>query len=242
MNLRLPPLLVLALILTAPPATAQEPPRIETAGDDIEESPWNTRVRLHAGMAHTPRADDPDEPSLLFGTAFNGYALRASTGATRRVLPWLRLAGDAALAFSSTEGFAERDDARRELRLSLTTLDIALGGELYHRLGAVELRSELALGPRFGASARARERRFNIDDDSPAPAIRVGTSLVAHLELGAAVDAGPLRIPFGIRVIRNLTYPGTTAGRLDGDGTVQEPGRYLVETTWQFLVSTGVEF
>ncbi|TVQ95564.1 MAG: hypothetical protein EA398_17445 [Deltaproteobacteria bacterium] len=222
---------------------AQEPAGVERQVEtEPEAEVWSLRLRLQGGHAHSPRPSDEGEPSLLYGTAFRGWSVRGGTAAAWRALPWLRLVGDAGIGFTRTEGFAERGDARRELRLSLTSLDVTAGAEAYRRFGSVELRTEAGLGPRFGARARARERRFNLEDQSPAPPIRVGTSLLAYTEVAVAIDAGHLTVPVGIRLVRNLTYPGSTADRLDASPSDDDPGRYLVESTWQVLGTVGVEW
>lgn len=213
-----------------------------SATEGSAPSLWEARARLHAGAAYTPRATDPLTPSLLYGAAFTGWSVRGGTGAARRMQPWLRLVGDIGLGRTQVEGFAQRGDLRREIRFSLTTLDLSMAAEAFQPVGPIEVRGQIGAGPRVGVSARARERRFGFDDDSEGLPIRVGLAIPAFFELGVAVDAGAVRLPLGFRFSRNLNYPSSTAGRLDGDLSRGETGRYLVETAWQFLLVVGVDY
>lgn len=263
-NLTLPrlvaPILLWALALCAGLTTASGVASGQSWGvaeeDDTSQEERAHGVRgvilLGGGWAYTPRTNDPPGAiRLVGGSAFPGYALRFSGGVQLPLPSVFSLQAEAGVQRTATEGYAsieEPGDAgpqrfRRELAFELISLDMLGLLRATHALSpSTHLWFGAGVGLRAGVHGRAEERRIGFFDSEPAPRIRLAPALLLPLEAGLGVRAGPVEIPLAIRLHINPGYGSTTAGRLDGDATEANPGRYWVESTYQVLFLSGVVF
>lgn len=197
---------------------------------------------LHFGGAWTARPDDgPGDPTLLFGSAFAGYGQGAALSAGWAFLPRWSFQGEAGLSRWRTEGFARTDVYQRTLTLTQTTLDLHTAGRFRFALAGVPLYAQTGPALRVGLAARSTEIREGFQSEEPAPTVAVRPSMHWAVELGVRPDIGPVRLRFGVRWTENLTYPGTTRGRLVDFGSVQDPGPYRVDHDRSVVFVVGVD-
>lgn len=222
--------------LAAPLLLAPGSARADDAGT------WTVGGRLGFGHAVTSRPeDDPGKPTLLYGSGFTGPGWRFGGTAAWQAHSFVRLRAGLEIARYRTSGYARAGEARRELVFGLTALELPIGVEGGYRVGVVEPFVGLGFGPRIGLSARVDDERDGFETDEPAPAIRVGTSVVGYLTLGARVDAGPVVVPLAMRMTSNLSYPNNTWERLEGWQSIEQPGDYLVDNDFTFFFTIGVD-
>jgi hypothetical protein len=226
------PLVMLAL--TAPAAAAAE----ETAADGP-----TVGLRLHVGGSLTGRADDrPGDITLLLGTGFTGTSWGAEVVGRWPLHRILTARAGVGLLAASGRGWVETDDTRRELTLSFVALELPLLLEVSHpALPQLELWGAAGLAPRVGVHATATELRTGFREDTNAPAIATNTSLLFLAEAGVATTFGSVRVPLGLRLAWNATYPSTTRQRLPEFATIDAPGPYRVDNDWTVLVTIGVD-
>jgi outer membrane protein OmpA-like peptidoglycan-associated protein len=229
-----------ALLLAPTMAFAQS---FEPLPDDPVEttSPWIPGLRLGLGPAVTSQPDDPAAgPSLLSGSAFTGLLFRGAGVLRYQFTPLVALRFEAGITAGTLTGFAETDAWRRELRFSLTTLDVPLAVELGGHLGPVHLSGLAGFGIRTGLGVNGRDIRSADAPDEPVIEVRAGTAVGFLAGVGVALDVGRVRVPIEVRYQRSLNYPGTTSDRY-ADSTAQSPGRYWIDPTWTLVVSTGID-
>lgn len=201
-------------------------------------------LRLGFGPAVTPVADDPAGAlTLLGGTAFTGTALNIDATVRYRFTNAVGLRSGVGLVRSSVMGFAEAPDGsfRRELTLRLVTLGVPVAVEGGWDFGRVRANAFAGGEPRVGVLASADELRSGTPSDEPALAIRTGVSFGVVVGAEFAVDAGRYSFPVGVRYRRNLTYGRTTEDRFSAPNASDGPGRYLVDTRWDLVVSVGFD-
>jgi len=200
-------------------------------------------ARVGVGGVITGRpADNPGEPTLLYGSGFSGLGFRIAGGVSLEVVSDLKLRAELGVGRSTQQGFARAENEELELRLGLTTLELPFGVEYGFDLGPLDLFAQAGVGPRFGVAARATEERIGFSAGTPPIEVRLGTSWLVHFEAGGAVELGDVRVPFGVRWAYNLSYPNTTRERFDPYNGLDDPGAYLVENDFVILFTTGVDF
>lgn len=215
-------------------------PGVAHADDD--DGAWTVGARIGFGHVVTSRPEDePGRPTLLYGSGYTGPGWRFGGTAAWQAHDFVRLRAGLELARYRTAGYATAGDARRELVFGMTALELPIGVEGGYRIGVVEPFVGLGLGPRIGVSARVDDERDGFETDEAAPSIRVGTSLVGYLAVGARVDAGPVVVPLAMRMTSNLSYPNNTWERLDGWDSIERPGDYLVDNDFTFFFTIGVD-
>lgn len=192
------------------------------------------------GATITAPNDAPGEPTLLYGTSFTGPALRAAAAVDVGLPGPLSAGAELGVGRYAMNGFAEIGDSRRDLELRLTALEANLRLRAAARLGVVAPYAGLVLGGRFGLAASATDVRTGFEGTGGAPAIRTTNALVLGVDGGVALSVGPVQVPIGVRVTRNLGYGTTTRDRFDGYRSLAEPGELVVEANWTYLLQAGV--
>lgn len=223
----------------------------EASGDD-SPSRLEGRLSVGFGWANTRRtSDQPGEITLLGGSAFPGTSARIAGALGVNIIDSVGLLFEAGYQRTATTGYVQSDDhpqcagaiCRRELELQQHSIDlfamISLNQPVSSKIG---LWGATGLGVRIGVRARAEERRIGFYDETPTIPIRIAPALVLPVEAGIVLRSPNFSIPIGVRFQINPTYATTTAGRLDGDGTLRNPGNYLVESRMQILAIAGIQF
>jgi len=232
------PRLVVVLALGVLLSTAHAPAAV--ASDDHHG--LSLGLRLGLGGAIVGRAaDQPGQVTLLYGSGYTGSAVRVGLTGAYGFGSRFRVRMEAMYARHAAAGFAETDTSRRELHFAARALEFPVILEVFHQFGIVEPYAQVGLGPRFGLFARSEDRRFGFVVDEPGPEIRPGNALVGHFEVGVGFHAHRFRVPIGVRATRNLSYPGTTRGRVENPHDVSNPGRYTVDYDYTFLFTVGID-
>jgi hypothetical protein len=201
-------------------------------------------AEVGAGVAHLGRPDDqPGELTLLYGTAFTGPAWHATASAAVGVWRWLEVTGALGVSQARLNGYAQTSTTRRELDLTLTSLAVPIGLRFRpaRERNVVPL-TGAGVGVRIGLSAQASDSAARAAaDDDVAPGVRPATALFGFVEAGVRVRAGDTWIPIVLRASGNPLYPDSTARRLEGFESFEQPGKLRVEYRWDAQLSVGFE-
>lgn len=212
-------------------------PGVAAAAPDVA-----TTVTAAAGLAAlTTPNDAAGEPTLLYGSAFYGPAIRLGVAADLAAGGPLWVGLELGVDHLRLTGRAERDQLSRSMTLSTTALDIAL------RISATPPRSDrvrplatFALGLRAGLAASTSESVSGFDDPSPPLDATTAVAPILSLSVGALVPVRSVDLPISLRATAAPATPDSTRQRLVGYRSVDDPGAVRVDATWTCVVELGV--
>lgn len=235
---------LLAALLAASATTIAPPAAHAQAPDDPRSaSATSWSLRAQAGGSITGRPEDgPGEVTLLLGTGFTGPAFGFEAGVRHLVTELVGVRAALGIVRAQGTGWANVDDTRRELTLSFVALELPVLLEVTWPPNAVVAPwAAVGVAPRVGVAASATESRTGFIEDRGAPAIARTTSLLLLGEAGIAFQQGRFRVPVGVRVAWNATYPATTRDRLPSFRSTEDPGAYLVENDLTVVATFGLD-
>ncbi|MEO1269358.1 MAG: hypothetical protein AAFX99_14805 [Myxococcota bacterium] len=262
-----PTLITVLLVLwfMTPQAHARDTPNLEplAPGADApdEDAPKATlatdgsvshRIGLRFGLNYSILGrpdDDPDDPTLLSGSAFTGpgFVIGPSWEIVGLGLPMFSLETGLLYTRSTATGFEERDTLKRDILLEVTTLRLPLWFKIRAEavsFGPVRLVAGVGVDALIGVTSASTVREDNV------PATEVSTELetmsVTAFHLGALagleLDLDEIVVPIMVHGSFNPGVGASTTDRYQDYGGAADPGPYRMEFDYEVLVLLGIMY
>lgn len=191
--------------------------------------------------------DPAGEPTVLFGTSFNGFGFQGGATAQKGVLDLgvgeLFLSGDLLVSHQRGSGFAESrtSAAKRTVSISTTGLHIPVlvGMSFTGESGATAF--NIGVGPQLllGLSAgSATKQEATSEPATPLP-IRPVTHVGLTAHLGLLIKTSAAWLPIDARFTWDPMVAKSTRDRFDNYVDFDNTGDYAVAFTWQASVMVG---
>jgi hypothetical protein len=205
-------------------------------------------VRVSGTWSALPQPQDPrGEPTLMSGTAFNGYGYAAGVWSGTTVASvdagQIRIDASALYGYQQVSGFEARGNARREAVIKARVIRIPVLAVYESGLNGATARIGAGVEPLIGLWSGA-EISVQNSDEAPEPLF---TTPVTHLGLTALLGldievSDSLGVPLELRLTYDPMVGNTTVDRFQDFQSSSNPGDYEAAFRWQMLLSTGVSF